>query len=242
MAVVRGAAASRGGRGSRVALLVATPLVLLVVIAQLLLPGVAADRVRARVERYGRVRSVQVSAFPAVELLWGKAGSVSVAAARLTLTPPQIAALLWEARPVDTLTVTARAAVLRGVAQLPRDLEVSDVRMRKRASELIASATVTQAQLQAALPSGFRVQPTASGEGEIEARVSGGLFGLQASLTVVLRAVEGTLVAEPRGLPFGGIASVTLFSDAHLRVLSVEMRLLRSHPLTYGVSLRARVG
>lgn len=226
---------------SRVALLVATPLVLLVVLvvlAQLLLPGVAADRVRTRVERYGQVHSVHVSAFPAVELLWGKAESVSVSAGRLTLTPAQVAALLWEARPVDKLTVTASAAVLH-VAQLPRGLEVTDVRMRKQGAEVVASAMMTQAQLQAALPAGFRVQPTASGKGEIEARASGGLFGLQASLTVLLRTSGGRLVAEPRGLPFDGIASVALFSDAHLKLRSVGMRVLRSAPLTYAVTLRA---
>jgi hypothetical protein len=215
--------------------------VLAVVLAQALLPGLAADRVRSRVERYGQVRSVRVSAFPAVQLLWGKADSVSVSAGRLALTPAQVAGLLWEARTVDTLTVAAPAVVLR-VAQLPAGLEVSDVRMRMHGAEVVASATMTQAQLQAALPSGFRVQPTATGEGEIEARASGGLFGLQASLTVLVRAREGALVAEPRGLSFGSITSVTLFSDPRLRVLSVGMRLLRAHPLTYGLSLRGRVG
>lgn len=234
-------ARSAGVRRARVLLLVATPLVLLVVLAQVLLPRVAADRVRARVERYGQVRSVHVSALPAVELLWGKAGSVSVAAGKLTVTPAQIATLLWEARTVDTLTVAAQAAVLR-VAQLPAGLEVSDVRMRKQGSTVLASATLTQAQLQAALPSGFHVQPTASGAGEIEAQASGGLFGLQASLTVLVRALDGNLVAEPRGLPLGGIASVTLFSAPHLKVQSVGMHLLGSHPLTYGLALRASIG
>jgi hypothetical protein len=238
MAVVRSARARR----TRIALLAAALLlVLLVVLTQALLPGLAADRVRSRVERYGQVRSVHVSAFPAVQLLWGKAASVGVLAGRLAIAPAQVAGLLWEARTVNTLTVTAPAVVLH-VAQLPVGLEVSDVRMRMHASEVVASATMTQAQLQAALPSGFRVQPTASGEGEIEARASGGLFGLQASLTVLVRALDGALVAEPRGLSFGSITSVTLFSDPRLRVLSVGMRLLRAYPLTYGLSLKGRVG
>lgn len=229
-----------GGR-TRIALLATALPVLLVVLAQVLLPGLAADRVRSGVERYGSVRSVHVSAFPALELLWGKAGSVSVSTGRLAMTPAQVASLLWEARASDTLNVSAAAVVLHA-PQLPRGLEVSDVAMRKHGAEVAASATMTQAQLQAALPSGFEVQPTASGQGEIEAHAAGGLFGLQASLTVLVRAVEGALVAEPRGLPFGGIASVTLFSDAHLKVRSVAMRVLRTHPLTYALSLRARVG
>lgn len=231
-----------GGRSrSRIAVVGATIIALLVVLvllAQLLLPGVAATRVRTRVERYGPVHSVHVSAFPAVKLLWGHADSVSVSAGTLTVTPAQIASLLWEARTVGTLTVLAQGAVLH-VSQLPDGLEVSDVRMQKRGSSVIATATMTQAQLQHALPSGFSVQPTASGEGAIEARASGGLFGLQASINVLVRASEGNLIAEPRGLPFGGIATVTLFSDPHLKVQSVGLHVVRQQPLTYGVSLRA---
>ncbi|MGH2878461.1 MAG: hypothetical protein ACRDK4_02490 [Solirubrobacteraceae bacterium] len=216
----------------------ATPVVLLVLLAQALLPGLAATRVRARVERYGPVRSTHVSAFPAVKLLWGDADTVSVSAGTLTITPAQISSLLWEARTVGTLTVLAQGAVLR-VSQLPGGLEVSDVRMQKRGSSVIATATMTQAQLQRALPSGLRVQPTAGGQGGIQARASGGLFGLQASIDVLVRAEEGNLIAEPRGLPFGGIATVTLVSDPHLKVQSVGLRSLGPGSSTYLLTLQA---
>jgi hypothetical protein len=161
-----------------------------------------------------------------------------VNAGTLTATPAQIVSLLGEARAIGTLTVLAQGAVLH-TAQLPGGLEVSDVRMQKRGSSIVATATMTQTQLQRALPSGLSVQPTASGEDGIEAHASGGLFGLQASIDVLVRASEGNLVAEPRGLPFGGIATVTLFSDAHLKVQSVGLRVIRQQPLSYGVSLRA---
>ncbi|HEU0250220.1 MAG TPA: hypothetical protein VFR48_05800 [Solirubrobacteraceae bacterium] len=227
-------------RASRIALAVVLLVLLLALLAQALLPGVAATRVRTRVEQYGPVRSVHVSAFPAVELLWGHADSVSVSAGTLTATPTQIASLLREARAIGTLTVLAQRGVLR-TAQLPGGLEVSDVRMQKRGSSVVASATMTQAQLQRALPSGFSVQPTASGEGQIEARASGGLFGLQASINVLVRASEGNLIAEPSGLPFGGIATVTLFSDVHLKVRSVGLRLLGSDSDTYLLTLQAQL-
>jgi hypothetical protein len=226
-------------RASRIALAVVALVLLLVLLAQVLLPGVAATRARERVERYGPVHSVQVSAFPAVELLWGHADSVRVNAGTLTATPAQIVSLLGEAHAIGTLTVLAQGAVLH-TAQLPGGLELSDVRMQKRGSSVVASATMTQAQLQRALPSGFQVTPTTSGEGGIQARASGALFGVQASLGVLIHAVEGSLVAEPRGLPFGGIASVTLFSDAHLKVESVALRVLRSDPSTYLLTLQAR--
>ena len=56
--------------------------------------------VRARVEKYGTVKSVNVKAWPAVELLWGKADSVKVRAGSLKLSPAQTVELLGEAHGV----------------------------------------------------------------------------------------------------------------------------------------------
>jgi hypothetical protein len=229
---------SRGGRA--VALALAVPALLALVLAQALLPGVAADHVRARIAAYGQVHSVHVSAFPALELLWGQAGSVSVSAGKLTITPMQAASMLWEARGLGTLDIAASAVVLRAPL-LARGLEVERVRMRTRGAQLNASATFTQAQLTSALPSGVAVEPIASGSGEVEARASGGLFGLQTSLNVLVRAVEGRLIAEPHGLPFGSVVAVTLFSDPHVKVLAVGLRVLRSNPLSYEATLTARL-
>src|SRR2546423_15524275 len=53
-------------------------LVLLAVVAQVVLPGLAENRIRDRLAHDGRVESVRVSAFPAVKLLWGKADRVTV--------------------------------------------------------------------------------------------------------------------------------------------------------------------
>ena len=225
-----------GHRGARVALGVAGVLIVLLVLAQLLLPALAAKRVSDRVGRYGTVKHVSVSAWPAVELLWGKAHSVSVSAGMLTATPAQITSLLWEARNVDEMTVTADAASLR-VASIPNGLTVSNVRMEKHGSAILASATLTQQQLNEALPNGFHVEPVASGGGQVEVKASGGLFGLQASIGALLKPVEGRLVAEPQGFPLAGLATVTLVSDPHLIVESVGVRVLPGQPLTYGLSL-----
>jgi hypothetical protein len=227
------------GRGGRVALAVVVLVVVLVALAQALLPRIAASRVRDRVAAYGQVHSVQVSAFPALKLLWGHADSISIVAGRLAASPAQVASLLWQAQGVGSLDVVAAAAVLRAPL-LPRGLEVGDVRVRKRGALLSASAILTPAQLAAALPAGVSAEPIASGSGAVEARASGALFGLQASLDVLVQAVEGRLVAEPR-VPFGGIAAVTLFSDRHLKVLATGMRVLRSEPLSYEVTLQARL-
>jgi hypothetical protein len=225
-------------RGVRVALGVAGTVVALLVLAQLLLPALAAKRVRDRVARYGTVKSASVSAFPAVELLWGKADSASVHAGALSMTPAQIGSLLWEGRQVSSATFSAHSTTLR-TPTLPNGLTVSDVHTEKHGSSVRASATVTQQQLDKAFPSGFRIEPIASGGGQVEARASGGLFGVQASIDALVHPLEGRLVAEPHGFPFAGLATVTLFSDPHLKVESVGLRVLRRQPPTYGLSLTA---
>lgn len=214
-------------------------LALLVVLAQAFLPSLAAQRVRDRVARYGTVRSVSVSAFPAIELLWGKAGSVSVRAGALSVPASQIASLLWESHNVTNVTMSTETATLTAIPSLSKGITVSDMRTEKRGSTIRASATLTQQQLDEALPSGFRIEPIASGGGEVEARASGGLFGVQASITALVRPLEGRLVTEPKGFPFAGLATITLFSDPHLKVDSVGVHVLRDQPLTYGLSMSA---
>lgn len=137
------------------------------------------------------------------------------------------------------MTVTAAAATLTAVPDLPDGLTVNDLRMEKRGSAIKASATLTQQQLNEALPSGFHIEPTASGGGQVEARASGGLFGVQASITALVKPLEGRLVAEPRGFPLASLGTVTLFSDSRLKVGSVGVRVLQTKPLTYGLYLAA---
>jgi hypothetical protein len=101
------------------------------------------------------------------------------------------------------------------------------------------SATLTQSDLAASVPSGFTVQPVASGGGQVEVHATGALFGLQASIDALVRPLDGRLIAEPHGLPLSGIASVTLFSDPHLKAEWVGLTVTRRQPLAYGLTLRA---
>ena len=89
----------------------------MLVLAQVFLPGIAANRVRARVAKYGTVESVSVKAWPAVELLWGKSESVKVAARSLEMSPAQMAKLLGETRGVKSMSLTAES-VKAGSLQL----------------------------------------------------------------------------------------------------------------------------
>jgi hypothetical protein len=234
----------RGRRGTlmRALVLLAVLAVALLALAQLLLPGIAASRISSRVGRYGHVLSVHVSAWPALELLWGSADSVRVRAGTLKLTPAQSAKLLWEGRGVDRLDVSA-PSVMEGT------LRMSDVRLRKRARELSASASLSQQDVRAALPAGLDVRLLGSAGGQVRVLAGGGLFGLGASLEAIAGASQGALIARPAGVPgaagalgtLGAGLRITLFADPHVYVEGVGARVQHSAPLTYLVTMRARL-
>jgi hypothetical protein len=208
----------RGGGSSRVtriALWLLGALVVLVGLAQLFLPKLAASRISSRIGRYGKVTSVHVSAWPAVKLLWSDADSVEVHAAHITVSPSQTGQLLDEAKGVHDLDLVADEA-------REGPLPVNGVRLRKRGSSLHASAFASSADVQAALPAGFAVQLLGSSEGKVEVRASGGPFGLGASVDALAEASEGKLVVRPRGL-FESL-KLTLFSEPNVALQSIGAR------------------
>jgi hypothetical protein len=217
----------------RLLLLLLVGVALILLLGQLLLPGIAANRVSSRVGRYGKVDSVDVHAWPAVQLLWGSADSVTVRARNLSLTPAQAAKLLWEARRVDHLDFTATSVRLG-------PLRLTDARVRKRGSSLSAQAVAGQADVKAALPRGLSVQLIGSEGGEVRVRASGGLFGLGAALQVVATAREGKLLVHPVSVPLARL-SLTLFSESHVYVEGVGASLLDGAPASYRLTMRARL-
>jgi hypothetical protein len=217
----------------RLLLLLLAGAALILLLGQLLLPGIAANRISSRVGRYGKVDSVSVHAWPAVQLLWGSADSVTVRARSLRLTPAQAAKLTWEARGVDRMDFTA-ASVRLG------PLRLTDAQVRKRGSSLSAQAIAGQADVKAALPRGLSVQLIGSEGGQVRVRASGGLFGIGATLQVVAAAREGKLLARPLSFPLERL-SLTLFSDPHVYVEGVGATLLTGTPPSYGLTMRARL-
>lgn len=200
-------------RGVRIALWVAGGIVVLLGLAQIFLPKLAASRVSSRIGKYGKVDHVRVSAWPAVELLWGDADSIQVHASKLRVNPGQTAKLLEEARGVQRLDATVASAE-------EGPLPASDVTLRKRGSRITAQAFVSEADVAAALPAGFGVQLLGSHDGEVEVRASGGLFGVGASVEAVAQASEGKLVVRPRGGLLEAL-KLTLFSDPRVYVEGV---------------------
>jgi hypothetical protein len=223
----------RVGRAARVAAGVAGATALVLVLAQVLLPGIAANRISSRLRRYGTVESVRVKAWPALKLLWGSADSVTVRARSLKVTPTQTARLLWEARGLSDIEMTA-ASVNEG------GLQLHDVSLRKRANVLTAQARTTEMDVKAALPEGLDLRLLASEAGEVKVRASGGLFGVAGSLDAVAGASEGKLIARPAGSSRGGL-TLTVFSEPHVYVEAVGASALRSPggQLSYQLTIRA---
>ena len=185
----------------------------MLILAQIFLPAIAASRVRARVGKYGTVRSVSVKAWPAVELLWGKAESAKVTAGSLAISPAQTVKLLEEARGVKRMSLTAES-----VKEGP--LRLHDASFEKQGDALKGQARISHADAKQALGEGVEVQLLNSHDGQVEVSASGGLFGVKTSVDAVARAQEGKLVVRPLGFLLEGL-KLTLFSNPHVHIEGV---------------------
>jgi LmeA-like phospholipid-binding len=198
----------------RIIAIVTAGVVLLVLVgAQLLLPGIAANRLRDRLSRSGDVISVEVHAFPAITLLWNHADRVVVRMGRYRSGTGPLGNLLSDTSNVGTLDASA-AEVDAGL------LTLRDAALRKRGDQLIGTGRVAEADLQRAIPILQSVVPVASSQGRLTLRGTATLFGVTATVDATVSARSGALVVAP-DVPFGGFATVTVFSNPHLDVESV---------------------
>ena len=221
-------------RVTRVALAVVAALVglilVLLVVAQLVLPSVAANRLRDELSAHGHVTSVSVHAFPAVRLLWHSADSVTITMSELHSDVRQSGDLLARAHETGKLDVRIAAATVGPLA-------AHDVRVTAHDGRVDARASVSEAELRAALPPGLDVQPVASGGGQLLLRGSASLFGVGISAEALLSAQAGNLVIQPVGLPLASLARLTVFADPRLAVDGVGAN---AYPggFTFNVSAR----
>ncbi|HEX4109187.1 MAG TPA: LmeA family phospholipid-binding protein [Solirubrobacteraceae bacterium] len=208
----------RLGRGPLIAAVVLATVCVLLALSQLLLPGIAASRLRTRLSRNGVVERVSVSAFPALKLLWGHADKVTVHYASMHVNNARVSSLMGQSRNVGKVDVYARTLDIG-------PLSLTNAVLHKRGDQLTGEAALSTAALSHALPSGFSVQPVASGNGELELRASASLFGLGVSADVLLEAQEGSLVLVPIGIPIiGSSLRLTVFNEPNARVSGVGAR------------------
>jgi hypothetical protein len=193
---------------------VAGAIILLLVIAQLVLPGIAADRLKDRLKKSGDVISVKVSAFPAIKLLWHHADSVQIRVGTYRSAPSGIGSLLSQAGNVGSIDASA-TQLTSGL------LTVHDATLRKRGNQLTATARVDEADLVRAVPILQSVQPVASGNGQLVLRGVASLLGVSATVDATVAASDGKLIVQP-DVPFGALATITVFSNPHVSVEGVS--------------------
>jgi hypothetical protein len=208
----------RGRRGRGVgALLVVALLLALLAACQLVLPGLAAGRLRAMLARSGSVRTVSVSAWPAVELLWHHADNVTVSMRRWSASSARLDAQLRQLRSVGTFDATV------GVVDVGA-LVVHDASLVVSRGRIVGEGTVREADLRRAVPFLRSVVPVASAGGRLVLRGTASVLGLiGGSVDATVQARRGALVLTP-DVPLGGLGAVTVFSAPGVRVSGVSAR------------------
>jgi hypothetical protein len=196
-----------------IAIATAGVVILVLVVGQLVLPGIAADRLRDRLSKSGNVISIEVHAFPAIELLWHHADRVVVRMGSYRSAAGPLGSLLSETSDVSSLDASA-AEFDSGL------LTVRNAALRKRGNQLVGTALVTEADLRRSIPILQSVVPVTSTDGGLALRGTASLFGVTATVDATVSATDGKLVVAP-DVPFGGFATVTVFSTPHLEVQSV---------------------
>jgi hypothetical protein len=187
-----------------------------IVAAERVLPRVAARRVTARLGGPGAVEAVRVRARPAVKLLWGRADVVDVRLAELGAGRGDVSDGLADARGIRRLAVHARRARVGPLA-------LRDLWLRKEGADLVAEATVDQADLVAVLPPGVGLRPVAGSDGTLVLEAGASVLGLRAVVRTRLTARDGCLVIAGEG-PLGRLGTLTVYDDPRVRVTSVGAR------------------
>jgi hypothetical protein len=185
-------------------------------VAQLVLPTIAASVLRSRLSASGRVESVQVSAFPAIELLWHSADRVVVRMASYQSGAGHLNSLLQESRNVGTLL--ASAGVLHSGL-----LTLHDATLVKRGSQLTGSGTLLENDLRRSVPFLDSVRLVSARADSVIVAGTASAFGVNATVPATIEPQDGRLVVVP-DVPLGGFATVTVFSEPHVSVEGVGGR------------------
>jgi hypothetical protein len=176
---------------------------------QLVLPRVAERRISDSLAATGDVRRVSVKAVPAIKLLFRRADRVEIDMADARAGTGRLAKLLRQTR--GAREVDARVDLVR-----VGPLQLRGVSLRKDHNRLSGEASLSNADLAAALPRQLALRPVDDPEGQLVLEASAGVFTARARLS----ARDGALVIAPEGL-LGGLGSLTVFRDSRVQVTDV---------------------
>ena len=207
----------------RALLAVAGLVVLALIAAQLLLPGVAEQRLKSDLERQASAVEVSVSAFPAVKLLFGRADDVTLDIANLR---PDETGDEGESLP-DLLAETRKGGKLDVHVKVLEDrlLRVEDVRLKKNGNALTAVVTLRKSDVDAALPAELELVDREVPNGLAVAGstdVFGELIEAEAN---IFADDDGSLVLEPSDDLLGELVSVPIFEDDRVAVDSISAQI-----------------
>lgn len=218
----------------RALLALAVIVVALLAIGQLVLPSLAASRLRSDLEQHGSQVHVAISAFPAVKLLWGHADRVTITATDYRSDDAgdsggSLADLLAQTKATGKLDVHLHILD-------DRLLRMQDVRLHKDGDALVAEVTLRQRDVDAALPAHLHVTDASDGDGlSVEGQTS--VFGESIDATASVDVDDaGGLELSPDGLgDLGDLASFTIFSDKRIAVDAIG-----AHKTSDGFAVTAR--
>jgi hypothetical protein len=211
----------RIGRRGLVLAIVALAVLVVIGVAQLVLPGVAEQKLRSDLARYGPVTHVHIESTPAIKLLWHRADRVEVAMDSYRSEPEghgSLADFLSRTRNTGKLDVSVGTLQ----AQL---VTLHDVRLHKEGDALVGQTRLTQHDLSAALPGFVNLRPVSASANGIVAQVSASVLGQRVATRIAVLADSGRVVVRPEGLPFGSLATITVFDDPRVYVESLGAEL-----------------
>jgi hypothetical protein len=193
----------------------AVVVVVVLIVAQLALPGYAARRLRDDLERHGSRVEVDVSAFPAIKLLWGRADRVTATVGDYTSGGKGSGSSL-----ADSLAKThgtGKLDVRVGVLDV-RLLRMRDVRLRKRGDELTGRVQVDREDVNAALPPQLHLAGRALGGSTLALSGTTSVFGARVTGRARILLDKGRVVIRPEGIPLASLVSFPVFSDPRIAV------------------------
>jgi hypothetical protein len=217
----------------RRAAIAAGVLVVLLVGAQLILPVIAERKLTSNLERHGRDVNVNVSAFPAIKLLWHRADSVTVSVRDYRPGPPRSGSSLADdlASTKDTGKLDVRLGVLND-----RLLRLHDITLRKRGNVLVGEVRLDRSELDAALPPQLHLTGRVQGGGDISVAGRTSVFGREiAARARILVDSRGRIVLKPDGFPLAALVTIPVFADDRVAVDAIDAR-----PTDGGFAVTAR--